>query len=112
MLEALFDILKEDCNIFNLQCEKGKYRLVLDGAKNFTGDTVEEVLNKAVDWLDSRETNNYLNSNISLTKEMHKNGIPEGFKDMLGNSSSNVNFKVDDTSHIYKVVGYASDGRE
>lgn len=111
MLEKLFNVLKADFNNFDLQYEKGKYRLVLDGAKDFTGDTVKEVLNKAVDWLDSRETNNYLNSNISLTKEMHKNGIPEGFKDMLGNSS-NVNFKVDDTSHIYKIAGYESDGTE
>lgn len=111
MLEELFNVLKADCCIFDLQYEKDKYRLVLDGAKDFTGDTVEEILNEAVDWLDSRETNNYLNSNISLTKEMHKNGIPEGFKDMLGNSSD-VNFKVDDTSHIYKIAGYESDGRE
>jgi hypothetical protein len=56
MLEALFDILKTDCNIFNLQYEKDKYRLVLDGEKDFTGDTVEEVLNEAVDWLDSDDS--------------------------------------------------------
>lgn len=55
MLEELFNVLKADCNIFDLQCKKGKYRLVLDGAKDFTGDTVEEVLNQAVDWIDSSE---------------------------------------------------------
>ncbi len=80
MLEELFNVLKADCNIFNLQYEKDKYRLVLDGAKDFTGDTVEEVLNEAVDWLDSNE--------------------------------SKTNIEIDDTSHIYKVVGYESDGRE
>lgn len=56
MLEALFDILKTDCNNFDLQYKKDKYRLILDGAKDFTGDTVEEVLNKAVDWLDSDDS--------------------------------------------------------
>ncbi len=39
-----------------MQYEKGKYRLILDGVKDFTGDTVEEVLNKAVDWLDSDDS--------------------------------------------------------
>lgn len=53
ILEALFDILKSDCNNFDLQYKKDKYRLILDGSKNFTGDTVEAVLNEAVDWLDS-----------------------------------------------------------
>lgn len=53
ILEALFDILKSDCNNFDLQYKKDKYRLILDGAKDFTGDTVEAVLNEAVDWLDS-----------------------------------------------------------
>lgn len=106
MLEELFNVLKADFNNFDLQYKKDKYRLILDGAKDFTGDTVEEVLNKAVDWLDSRETNSYLNSNISFTKEMHENGIPEGFKDMLGNSS-NKNFGVN-----YRALGYESDGRE
>ena len=56
MLEELFNILKADCNNFDLQYKKDKYRLILDGAKDFTGDTVEEVLNKAVDWLDSDDS--------------------------------------------------------
>ncbi|BAK73730.1 hypothetical protein [Arcobacter sp. L] len=111
MIEELFEILKADCNNFDLQCKKGKYRLVLDEVVVFTGDSVEEVLNQAVDWLDTNETNSFLDSNISLAKEMHKNGIPEGFRDMLGNTSS-VKFKVDDTRHIYKIAGYESDGRE
>ena len=106
MLEELFNVLKADFNNFDLQYAKDKYSLVLDGAKDFTGDTVEEVLNKAVDWLDSRETNNYLNSNISFTKEMHENGIPEGFKDYAGNDS-NKNLGVN-----YRALGYESDGTE
>ncbi len=80
MLEALFDILKSVCNNFDLQCKKGKYRLVLDGAKDFTGDTVEEVVNEAVDWLDSNESKTHI--------------------------------EIDNTSHIYKIAGYESDGRE
>lgn len=56
MLEELFNVLKADCKNFDLQYEKGKYRLILDGVKDFTGDTVEEVLNKAVDWLDSDDS--------------------------------------------------------
>lgn len=106
MLEELFNVLKADFNNFDLQYAKDKYRLVLDGAKDFIGDTVEEVLNKAVDWLDSRETNNYLNSNISFTKEMHENGIPERFKDYAGNDS-NKNLGVN-----YRALGYESDGTE
>lgn len=54
MLEELFNCLKADCKSFDLQYRKG-YRLILEGEKDFTGDTVEEVLNKAVDWLDERE---------------------------------------------------------
>lgn len=80
MLEELFNILKSDCKIFDLQYQKDKYRLILDGDKDFTGDTVEDVLNEAVDWLDSRE--------------------------------SKTNIEVTDTSHIYKIAGYESDGRE
>lgn len=80
MLEELFNILKSDCKNFDLQYQKDKYRLILDGDKDFTGDTVEEVLNEAVDWLDSINRNS--------------------------------NIEVDDTSHIYKIVGYESDGRE
>jgi uncharacterized protein YuzB (UPF0349 family) len=106
MLEALFDILKADCNIFDLQCKKGKYRLVLDGAKDFTGDTAEEVLNQAVDWLDSKETNSFLDSDISLAKEIHKNGISEGFRDYAGNDSN------EELAVNYKAFGYVSDGRE
>lgn len=111
MLEELFNILKSDCKIFDLQYIKDKYRLILDEEKAFTGDTVEEVLNEAVDWLDSRD--NYLDSNISLTGEMYKNGIPEGFKDYGGNDN-NENFEPDDInqSAIYKIAGYESDGRE
>lgn len=66
MLEALFDILKNDCNNFDLQFKKGKYRLVLDGAKDFTGDTVEEVLNQAVDWLDSNDIKSNLDVNFKV----------------------------------------------
>lgn len=111
MLEELFNILKNDCKTFNLEYREDKYRLVLDGVKDFTADTVEDVVIDALDWLDSRD--NYLDSNISLTGEMHKNGIPEGFKDYGGNDN-NENFELDDTnqSAIYKFAGYESDGRE
>lgn len=56
MIGVLIDILKADCNNFDLQYKKDKYRLVLDGAKDFTGDTVEDVLIEAIDWLDSNDT--------------------------------------------------------
>lgn len=106
MLEELFNVLKADCNIFDLQCKKGKYRLVLDEVVVFTGDTVEEVLNQAVDWLDINETNSFLDYDISLAKEIHKKGMNEGFKDYAGNDS-NEKLAVN-----YKAFGYSSDGRE
>lgn len=55
-MKKLFDILKAHCNNFDLQYKKDRYRLILDGAKDFIGDTVEEVLNQAVDWLDSDDS--------------------------------------------------------
>ncbi len=79
-MEELFNLLKPDCKSFDLQYRNEKYRLILDGAKDFTGDTAEEVVFDALDWLDSNE--------------------------------SKTNIEVDDTSHIYKIVGYESDGRE
>lgn len=106
MLEELFNVLKADCNNFNLQCKKGKYRLVLDEVVVFTGDTVEEVLNQAVDWLDTNKTNSFLDSDISLAKEMHKNGMSEGFNDYAGNDSN------EELAVNYKAFGYVSDGRE
>ncbi|CAM3512883.1 hypothetical protein [Arcobacter aquimarinus] len=106
MIEELFEILKENSNNFNLQCKKGKYRLVLDEVVVFTGDTVEEVLNQAVDWFDINETNSFLDSDISLAKEIHKKEMNEGFKDYAGNDS-NKKLAVN-----YKAFGYSSDGRE
>jgi hypothetical protein len=57
MIEELFNILRSDCNNFHLRyIKKGKYKLILDGTKEFTGDTVEDVLNQSVDWLDSDDS--------------------------------------------------------
>lgn len=106
MIEELFEILKEDCNNFDLQCKKGKYRLVLDKVVVFAGDSVEEVLNQAVDWLDNKETYSFLDSDISLAKEIHKNGMNEGFKDYAGNDSN------EELAVNYKAFGYESDGLE
>lgn len=106
MLEELFNVLKNDKQNFFLKCKEGRYVLNLDVNQEFIGDTVEEVLNQAVDWLDINETNSFLDSDISLAKEIHKKGMNEGFKDYAGNDS-NKKLAVN-----YKAFGYVSDGRE
>ncbi|MFA9238272.1 MAG: hypothetical protein ACEQSQ_00100 [Candidatus Paceibacteria bacterium] len=80
MLDELFNLLKPYCKSFDLQYRNEKYRLILDGAKDFTGDTVKEVVFDALDWFDS--------------------------------FNSKTNIQVDNTSAIYKIAGYESDGRE
>lgn len=79
-MDGIFNLLKPKCKGFDLQFRNDNYRLILDGAKDFTGDTVEEVVIDALDWLDSNE--------------------------------DKTNIGIDNTSAIYKIAGYESDGRE
>ncbi len=56
-MKDLISLLHPHCKIFTIEYEKDKYRLVLDGAKDFIGDTLKEVVLDAMDWIDCDKAN-------------------------------------------------------
>ncbi len=57
-MEDLFNLFKPYCKSFDLQYRNEKYKLILDEVKDFTGDTVEDVVIDAMDWIDDNEATN------------------------------------------------------
>ena len=51
-MEDLLNLLKPYCKSFDLQYKEDKYKLILDEVKDFMGDTVEDVVIDAMDWID------------------------------------------------------------
>jgi len=54
MIDRIIEDIKELeflCDNFDIQFKKGKYRLILEADRDFTGENIDELIKKAINYL-------------------------------------------------------------